>query len=108
LAALFRDQGQYAKAEPLYVACLEKMRIALGESHPDFLLSENGLALVYERQGQFRKAESLFALCLEKRLVVLGESHPDTVGTKENLDRVCRQKLSVSESKSHTISDYFQ
>jgi hypothetical protein len=74
------------------VACLEKTRIALGESHPSTLVSENNLAALYYSQGHYAKAESLFAVCLEKRLVVLGEGHPHTVGTKEYLDLV-RRKL---------------
>jgi hypothetical protein len=70
---------------------LEKRRIALGESHPDTLTSENNLAALYYSQGQYIRAESLFAVCLEKRLVVLGEDHPDTVDTKKYLDLVRRQ-----------------
>ena len=80
-------------AEPLYVACLEKQRIALGESHPNTLAYENNLAALYYRQGLYVRAESLFAVCLEKRLVVLGEDHPATVVTKKFLDHVRRQLL---------------
>ena len=85
LATLYADQGQYAKAEPLYVACLEKRRIALGESHPSTLVSENNLAGLYESQGQYAKAEPLYVACLEKTRIALGESHPDTLTSENNL-----------------------
>ncbi len=52
-------KGQYAKAEPLYVACLEQRRIALGETHPDTLSSMNNLANLYDSQGQYAKAEPI-------------------------------------------------
>jgi len=78
------------------VACLEKTRIALGESHPDTLQSENNLAALYYSQGRYVKAESLFASCFEKYLVVLGEGHPDTIDTKEYLDLV-REQLSAGK-----------
>jgi hypothetical protein len=50
LAELYRSQGQYTKAVPLYVACLEQQRIAFGETHLDTLNSMNNLAIVYDNQ----------------------------------------------------------
>ena len=41
----------YDKAEPLYVDCLQKMRVALGNNHPSALISMNNLADLYESQG---------------------------------------------------------
>jgi hypothetical protein len=77
LAFLYACQCQYAKAEPLYVACLEQQRIALGETHPVTLDSMYNLALFYANQGQYAKAESMFGNCLSKREVVLGADHPE-------------------------------
>jgi hypothetical protein len=92
LACLYRSQGQYAKAEPLYVACLEQHRIALGETHPHTLQSINNLAALYARKGQYAKAESMFVDCLSKREVVLGADHPETIRTRNNLDKLRRMK----------------
>ena len=50
-----RNQLQDFRA---YVACLEKTRIALGQSHP-CLKSENYLAGLYTNQGQYAKAVSV-------------------------------------------------
>ena len=85
-------KGQYAKAEPLYVACLEQRRIAWGETHPHTLLSMNNLACLYRDQGQYAEAESMFADCLSKKEVVLGADHPDTIRTRNNLDKLRRMK----------------
>ena len=62
LAVLYLDQGQYAKAEPLFVKALEVRRRVLGEEHPDTLTSMNNLALLYQapasspRPSRFVKA----------------------------------------------------
>jgi tetratricopeptide (TPR) repeat protein len=86
LAVLYRNQGQYTKAEPLYVACLEQRRIALGEFFPSTLQSMNNLAALYARKGQYAEAESMFEDCLSKMEVVLGADHPDTIRTRKDLD----------------------
>ena len=54
LAGLYASQGQYDKAEPLFVACLEQRRTAFGESHPDTLGSMHNLALLYASQGHVK------------------------------------------------------
>ena len=43
--------GLYAKAEPLYVHCLDITTSKLGLDHPDTLLSVGNLAGLYESQG---------------------------------------------------------
>ena len=48
---VIRYVGLYSKAEPLYVDCLQKMRVALGNNHPSALISMNNLADLYESQG---------------------------------------------------------
>ena len=64
LAALYKNKRQYENAEPLYVACLEQRRVALGDSHPDTLTAMNGLAVNYANLGQYEMAEPLHAACL--------------------------------------------
>ena len=85
LATLNHNQGQYGKAEPLYVASLEHGRVVLGESHPDTLSSMNSLAGLYHSQGQYDKAEPLYVACLDQRRIIFGESHPDTLTSMNNL-----------------------
>ena len=47
LALLYRAQGQYAKAEPLYQRALGIREKALGPEHPDVARSLNNLAVLY-------------------------------------------------------------
>ena len=51
LAGLYKNQGKYDLAEPLYVECLELRKTILGPNHPDTLISMNNLAGLYESQG---------------------------------------------------------
>ena len=69
LALIHIQQGDYAKAEPLHVACLKKRTALLGENHPDTLRSMTNLADCYKDQGQYDEAETLYETCLKKRKV---------------------------------------
>ena len=57
LAVVYRDQGRYDEAEPLYTKTLEIRRRVLGEGHPDTLESVNNLVELYEAWGKQEKAE---------------------------------------------------
>ncbi len=48
LAALYRAQGHYAKAEPLHKRSLAIREKALGSEHPEVATSLNNLALLYQ------------------------------------------------------------
>ena len=58
---LYKSQGKYDQAEPLYVECLALRKAVLGTSHPDTLNSMNGLAGLYESQGKYDEAEKIRA-----------------------------------------------
>jgi tetratricopeptide (TPR) repeat protein len=59
LALLYRYQGKYAQAEPLYIKLLDLQRRVLGAGHPRRLASMNDLALVYLNQGKDTQAGAL-------------------------------------------------
>jgi hypothetical protein len=46
LANLYKAQGRYAEAEPLYSSCLETRRRVLGLDHPETKEVMNNLALL--------------------------------------------------------------
>ena len=48
LAELYRRQGKYGKAEPLYQRSLAIAEKALGPDHPSTATSLNNLALLYK------------------------------------------------------------
>jgi Flp pilus assembly protein TadD len=88
LAVLYRRHGQYEKAEPLYLSSLETKRAALGENHPDTLITMNGLGILYFNHGEFVKAESIWTDCLKLREAYLGVNHRDTIDTRNSLDKL--------------------
>ncbi|NJO75902.1 MAG: TIR domain-containing protein, partial [Leptolyngbyaceae cyanobacterium RM1_406_9] len=50
LAELYRSQGRYAQAEPLYLRALAISQAQLGENHPDVATKLNNLAELYRSQ----------------------------------------------------------
>ena len=59
LAELYRTQGQYAQAEPLYKRALAIQEKALGANHPEVATSLNNLALLYRKTGREIEAKEL-------------------------------------------------
>ena len=50
LASKYDDQGNYIVAESLYKQYIDKVKVEIGESHPDTLAAMNSLALCYHNQ----------------------------------------------------------
>jgi tetratricopeptide (TPR) repeat protein len=65
LASIYKSQGQYAKAEPLYQQALELRKRLLGHEHLSVTQSLSNLAYLYESQGRFAEAEPLSQQALE-------------------------------------------
>ena len=59
LALLYKAQGQYAQAEPLYKRALAIDEKALGPDHPDVAVSLNNLAALYRAMNRDDEAEPL-------------------------------------------------
>ena len=97
LAALYKSQGQFEKAEQLYVACLEHRRAALPEKHPHTLQSMSNLGDVYYCRGQYELAQSMLFDCLKIQEDVLVVDHPDTMNTRKLLDKCLRRILEKQE-----------
>ncbi len=76
-AELYRDQGKYAEAEPLYRRALAIDEKALGPEHPDVGQSLNNLAEGYHSQGRYAEAEPLYKRALAIFEKALGPEHPD-------------------------------
>jgi len=58
LAELYRVQGRYAEAEPLYKRALAISEKALGPDHPNVGIPLSNLALLYQDQGRYAEARA--------------------------------------------------
>ncbi len=85
LAGLYRSQGRYGEAEPLFRRALATFERVLGAEHSDTLASLNNLAVLYESQGRYGEAEPLHRCALAARERVLGAEHSDTLASLNNL-----------------------
>ena len=85
LARVYKSQGRYAKAEPLYLRALSIDEKALGKSHPNVAASLGNLAALYSSQGRYAKAEPLYLRSLEIGEKALGKSHPHVAASLNNL-----------------------
>jgi tetratricopeptide (TPR) repeat protein len=56
LAELYKSQGRYSEAEPLYQQALALRQKLLGDEHPDVATSFNNLALLYECSGALQRS----------------------------------------------------
>ena len=78
MAGLYRSQGRYNDAEPLYLQSLDIRKRQLGNDHPDVATSLNNLAVLYESQGKYSEAEDLAQQALVIYQNRLGNEHPNT------------------------------
>jgi CHAT domain-containing protein/tetratricopeptide (TPR) repeat protein len=85
LAALYRDQGRFADAEPLYKRSLEIREKTLGPDHPDIAASLNTLANLYQSQSRYDDAAPLYKRALAIYLKAFGSNHRDVATTLGNL-----------------------
>ncbi len=85
LAELYRAQGRYVEAEPLYQRSLEILEKTLGTEHRNVATGLNNLAILYYAQGRYVDAEPLFKRSLEIREKALGPEHPDVATSLNNL-----------------------
>ena len=68
---LYRSQGRYKEAEPLYKQALLLYQELLEECHPAVATSLNNLALLYSSQGRYEEAEPLYKQVLALRQELL-------------------------------------
>ena len=90
--SLIRDQGEYEKAELLFLEVLAIREQILGDSHPRTATSLHNLALLYYNQDKFEQAEPLFQRALTLREQLFGREHPRTLVIFNNLT-LCQKKM---------------
>ncbi|MCC3494179.1 MAG: tetratricopeptide repeat protein [Microcoleus sp. PH2017_16_JOR_D_A] len=85
MAELYRSQGRYRDAEPLYKQALEMWQRLFSDDHPDLAKSLNNLASLYRSQGRYRDAEPLYRQALEMWQRLFKGDHPDVATSLNNL-----------------------
>ena len=83
---MYRSQGRYDDAEPLFEEALSIHRRVLGADHPDTAISLNDLASLYRAQGRYVEAAPMYKEAVEIVERVLGAEHPNTKITHENYE----------------------
>src|SRR5262249_25653730 len=97
LAGLYMEQGDCAKAEPLFRQALETYQQVLGEKHPRCAVSLNNLAVLYRLQGDDARAPPL-----ARQAVAIMRDHLDLAAAGQSE----RQQLRMTESLRHHLDGY--
>ncbi len=84
LAELYKSQGKYIEAEPLYQRAIAIDEKALGPEHPGLATDLNNLAGLYWAQGKYAEAVPLYQRALAICEHELGASHPTTRIVRQN------------------------
>ncbi|MEG4406363.1 tetratricopeptide repeat protein [Microcoleus sp. MON2_D5] len=99
LAELYKSQGRYSEAEPLYLQALEIDRRSLPEDHPGLATHLNNLAELYRHQGRYSEAEPLYLQAVEIDRRSLPKDHPSLAIRLNNLAGLYRSQGRYSEAE---------
>jgi tetratricopeptide (TPR) repeat protein len=91
LAALYRSQGRYTAAEPLFQRALSIQERALGPEHIELATPLAHLASLYVTRGDYAGAEPLYRRVLTIIEATLGHEHPDLAATLESYGTLLRK-----------------
>jgi len=100
VAALYKTQGQYAQAEPLYKHSLAILEKALGPDHPEVATSLNNLAELYLAKGEYAQAEPLFKRARAILEKAYGPDHPHVAASLSNMAALYRKTDRVKEAEA--------
>ena len=88
LADLYRNSGDYAKADPFYTAVLAARQKSFGDDHYKTAVAKNNLGTLREAQGRYAEAERLFRACVEWHERRRGPNYEETTMCLFNLGYV--------------------
>jgi CHAT domain-containing protein len=110
LGSLYRDRGDYVKAEPLFQRALAIRENALGPEHPHVASSIDSLAVLYRDKGEYAKAEPLFRRALATLENARGSEHPNVLKFLDDLAVLYAAKgdfaqALAAQSRANSISE---
>lgn len=85
LALLYHEQGQYVRAEPLYLRSLQIKEQLFGSDHEDVAITLNNLANVYRLEERYDISYKFYQRSLKIKKRVFGELHPEVATTLNNI-----------------------
>jgi CHAT domain-containing protein/Tfp pilus assembly protein PilF len=108
LAVAAQDEGDMARAEPLYLRSLAMREKALGPDHPRVATALGNLADLYERAGDLTRAEPLYvrALGIYERVIAsddtgAAEAVPFAVRLLNNMGRFYAARGDYKRAMAH-------
>ncbi len=104
LGDIYRNRGEYVKADELLQGALTRFRATLPANHGNIADVLDVLALVNSELLQYERAERLAREALAIRESSFGESHPDLIGTLDALALA----LSKQEEYEDAVEVYLQ
>jgi tetratricopeptide (TPR) repeat protein len=99
LASLYRVQGKYKEAEPIYLRSLSIGEKQLGENHPHVAAILNNLASLYNSQGKYDEGESIYRRSLSIWEKQLGEEHFNFAVSLNNLAELYSNQRKYKEAE---------
>ncbi len=99
LAFIYKVQGKYADAEPLYERSLAIVEETLGLGHPRLATSLDNLAGLHHEQGNYAEAEPLYKRSMAVREKALGPGHPDVAQSLNNLAELYYEQGRYAEAE---------
>ncbi len=99
LANLYRSQGKYREAEPLFLEALAIARASLPPNHPHLAAYLGSLAGLYKSQGNYGEAEPLYLEALGIDRASLPPNHPDLATHLNNLAGLYKSQGKYGEAE---------
>ncbi|MFC1591068.1 CHAT domain-containing protein [Thermodesulfobacteriota bacterium] len=101
LATLYRINGDYNNAEPLFLRVLQLSEKIYGREHAEVAKSQESLGTLYCSMGYFNDAEKLFKKALKIKEKVIGQQSLEVAQTINNLAEV--YKTTADYKKAETL-----
>ncbi|MBN1795601.1 MAG: tetratricopeptide repeat protein [Sedimentisphaerales bacterium] len=99
VAAIYYQNAEYHKAEPLMTRALKIDEAAFGKDHPDVATDLNNLAQLYKSTNRLKEAEPLMTRALKIDEAAFGKDHPDVAIDLNNLALLYKDTNRLKEAE---------